>query len=55
MPLTNFINHKVKKPIPNKIKKKINKRKRLLKQRKKAPNDEIKQKLKSINAEIKTL
>ena len=54
MPLTDFVNHQVKKPIPNEIKHKINKRKRLLKQCKKAQNDEIKHKLYSLNAEIKT-
>ena len=54
MPLTDFVNHKVKKPIPNEIKHKINQRKRLLKQRKKAPNDEIKHKFYSLNADIKT-
>ena len=36
------------------IKRKINKRKRLLKQRKRSPSNEIKHKLNSINAEIKS-
>ena len=44
-PLTEFINGKVKIKLPNSIKNKINIRKRLLKQRKRTPTDEIKQKL----------
>ena len=53
-PLTEFSNNKVKTKIPNIIKHKINKRNRLLKLRKTSPNDEIKLKLNSLNAEIKT-
>ena len=41
-PLTEFINSKVKTKLPNTIKHKINKRKRLLKQRKRSPTDDIK-------------
>ena len=54
VPLTEFSNRKVKTMIPNAIKHKINKRKRLLKQRKRSPTDEIKNKLNYLNAEIKT-
>ena len=53
-PLTEFINCKVKTTLPNSIKQKINKRKKLLKQRQRIPSNEIKQKLNSPNAEIKT-
>ena len=50
----NDANIKKKKTLPNSIKHKINKRKKLLKQRKRTPSNELKQKLNSLNAEIKT-
>ena len=54
IPLTEFINCKVKTTLPNSVKHKINKRKKLLKQRQRTPSNDIKQKLSSLNAEIKT-
>ena len=53
-PLTEFINGKVKTILHNSIKHKINKRKKLLNQRKRTPSNEIKQTFNSLNAEIKT-
>ena len=53
-PLTEFTNCKVKIKLPNSIKHKMNIRKRLLKQRKRSPTNEIKQKLNFLNHEIKT-
>ena len=52
-PLTEFTNSKVKTKLPNSIMQK-KKKKRLLKQIKKYPTNEIKQKLNSLNCEIKT-
>ena len=54
VPLTNFVNKKAQTAFPSEIKPKINIRKRLLKQRKRHPTNELKQKLNSINTEIKS-
>ena len=54
VPLTEFNIQMINLPTPSYIKSKLNKRKKLLKQLKKRPSNEIERKLNSLNAEIKT-